>query len=186
MIARCTPDDTARICEIINAGAEAYRGVIPPDCWHDPYMSIEALRSEIDAGVSFAGYSTSGSMVGAMGSQFVVDITLIRHAYVLPEHQHRGIGRALLDHLLSRISGDVLVGTWSDATWALRFYERNGFRRLTAEDSRRLLERYWTVPERQMESSSVLVLSDRSSLSIPPMSSDRPQPSAVSPDDSGE
>jgi len=161
MIARCTPDDTSRICEIINAGATAYRGVIPPDCWHDPYMTIGELRSEIEAGVSFLGYSRDGSIVGTMGSQIVDDVALIRHAYVLPDHQHHGIGRALLEHLLARLPGNILVGTWSDATWALRFYERNGFRRTTQQDSRRLLEQYWTVPERQMEVSSVLVLPGR-------------------------
>lgn len=149
--------DAPRICELINEAAQAYVGVIPADCLHEPYMSLDELRSEIDLGVSFVAYEEHGEPVGVMGSQEVQDVTLIRHAYVQPGHQGRGIGHALLEHLLSGTSRQVLVGTWTSATWAIRFYERHGFTVTSPDECRRLLERYWSVPERQIELSSVLV-----------------------------
>ncbi len=157
MISPCSKADARNIYDIINAAAIAYSGVIPTDCWHEPYMSLEELLSEIEAGVSFVGFREKGELVGAMGSQDVQDVKLIRHAYVLPKYQGRGIGHALLGHLLSGTSRPILIGTWTSATWAIRFYERHGFTAVSSSDAKRLLEQYWTVPERQIEASSVLV-----------------------------
>jgi len=156
MIIPCSDVDAPRICEIINSAARAYEAVIPTDCWHDPYMSMDELRSEIDGGVSFIGFHAQGELTGVMGAQHVQDVTLIRHAYVSPNHQGRGIGHLMLEHLVSGTSRPILVGTWTSATWAIRFYERHGFRLSPPETARSLLERYWSVPERQIEVSSVL------------------------------
>ena len=157
MISPCVEADALRIQEIINSAASAYRDVVPDDCWHEPYMSLDELRSEVDSGVVFVGYREERGLVGVMGSQDVDDVTLIRHAYVLPGAQGVGIGHSLLDHLLSATSRRVLVGTWTSAAWAIRFYERHGFTLTTSDETRRLLERYWSVAERQMEVSSVLI-----------------------------
>ena len=157
MISSISNSDTERICEVINAGATAYLGVIPDDCWREPYMSLEELQGEIEAGVSFLGHFAYGELRGIMGSQDVDDATLIRHAYVRPEHQGRGIGHELLAHLLSETSRSILVGAWSSASWAIRYYERHGFRLTSRHETRQLLHRYWTVPERQIEESVVLV-----------------------------
>jgi GNAT superfamily N-acetyltransferase len=120
-------------------------------------MSLAALEAEIEAGVLFIGYHEAGKLVGVMGSQDIGDVTLIRHAYVRPAHQGMGVGHALLSNLLSAASGPVLVGTWTDARWAIRFYERHGFTRTARVETARLLRRYWSVPERQALESSVLV-----------------------------
>jgi len=149
--------DAQQICRVINAAARAYKGVIPADCWHEPYMSFEELESEIDAGVTFVGYQKHAELIGVMGSQDVQDVMLIRHAYVLPEHQRQGIGHALLTRLLSGTSRQVLVGTWTSATWAVRFYERHGFTATSRDEARRLLVQHWSVSERQIELSSVLI-----------------------------
>jgi GNAT superfamily N-acetyltransferase len=149
-------DEGATILAIVNAAAEAYRGVIPPDRWHDPYMDAEELRREIDSGVAFSACAIEGDVVGVMGIQRVRNVDLVRHAYVLPSSQGRGIGAALMRHSLAGCSRQVLVGTWAAATWAIRFYERNGFA-LVGDDAKRLLLRaYWTIPERQIETSVVL------------------------------
>lgn len=139
---------------IVNAAAVAYRGVIPEDRWHEPYMSKEELEGEVAAGVEFWGYEDDGSLLGVMGIQPVQDVTLIRHAYVAPETQGRGVGGALLSDLVGRGSGQLLVGTWAAATWAIRFYERHGF--VAVDDPAALLRRYWSIPERQIETSVVL------------------------------
>ena len=157
VISPCVDADDVRIWEIVNSAASAYRGVIPADCWREPYMSLDELHSEINSGVLFVGYREQAGLVGVMGSQDVEDVTLIRHAYVLPDTQGRGVGHALLAHLLSVASRPVLVGTWTGAAWAIRFYERHGFRLTAPEEARRLLERYWSVGARQMEASSVLL-----------------------------
>jgi GNAT superfamily N-acetyltransferase len=156
MIRRCTDGDLAAIESIINEAAEAYRGVIPADCWHEPYMPREALVAEVGAGVDFWGWDDASMLVGIMGLQHVQDVTLIRHAYVLPSHQSRGIGRELLHALAERTTGRLLVGTWADATWAIRFYEHHGFRLVTAGEKDRLLDMYWTIPARQRDTSVVL------------------------------
>lgn len=142
---------------IINAAAEAYRGVIPADCWHEPYMSSEELAAEIAAGVEFSGAEFSGVLIGVMGIQPVEDVRLIRHAYVDPARQGEGVGGALLRHLLGAVPrGRILVGTWAAATWAIDFYERHGFRLVGSTEKDALLERYWTISPRQVETSVVL------------------------------
>ena len=159
MIALCTTRDFGRICEVINAAAAAYEGIIPSDCWHEPYMSLEELRAEIDEGVGFVGYWTEEEeLVGVMGGQDVDEVRLIRNAYVHPDHQGRGIGSALLVHILRDGDRTVMVGTWSAATWAIGFYERHGFSLVSPADCHELLERYWSVPDRQIGASSVLML----------------------------
>jgi len=157
MIRPCTSDDVPVIQAIINDAAEAYRGAIPADCWHEPYMSGAELTAEIAAGVAFSAWERAGEVVGVMGLQPVRDVTLIRHAYVRRAHQGRGIGTALLEALLKRTSGRrLLVGTWADAKWAIRFYERHGFRLIAPDDTDSLLRSYWNVPRRQREVSVVL------------------------------
>jgi GNAT superfamily N-acetyltransferase len=141
---------------IINEAAEAYKGVIPADRWHEPYMPEAELRSEIAAGVRFFGYWTANELIGVMGLQDVKDVTLVRHAYVLSRSQGQGVGRALLDHICRLTDRAILIGTWRAATWAIRFYERNGFELTTHDEKNRLLQRYWTVPARQVEESVVL------------------------------
>ncbi len=141
---------------IINAAAEAYRGVIPDDCWCEPYMPEAELRSEIAAGIEFYAYEGGGALLGVMGRQPLAEVTLIRHAYVLPAAQQRGLGAQLLDHLLKGISAPVLVGTWAAAWWAIRFYEKHGFKLVTPLVKDRLLRRYWTISDRQVETSVVL------------------------------
>lgn len=156
MIRRCTGDDVPAIDAIINDAAEAYRGVIPADRWHEPYMSRAHLLDEIAAGVDFQGWVESGALVGVMGIQRVRDVTLIRHAYVRRSHQGRGIGGALLTALASQTAGPLLVGTWAAAGWAIRFYERHGFRLVAGDEKDRLLDGYWNIPARQRETSVVL------------------------------
>jgi GNAT superfamily N-acetyltransferase len=157
VIRRCDDHDFEVISTIINDGAQAYKGVIPEDRWTEPYMPTSELRHEIDDGVVFWGYEESGKLVGVMGVQTVQDVTLIRHAYVASTIQKRGIGSHLLSHLRKLTPGPVLIGTWSDAVWAIRFYETHGFRIVPPHEKDRLLRRYWKVPERQIETSVVLV-----------------------------
>jgi GNAT superfamily N-acetyltransferase len=155
-VRRCRKDERLLISEIINAAAEAYRGVIPPDRWHDPYMSLLELDSEISAGVAFWAYDSEGDVIGVMGIQPVRDVDLIRHAYVRPGNQRRGIGAALISHIRSMSSRQMLVGTWAAAAWAIAFYQRHGFEPVSAEQKTALLKTYWTIPERQIETSVVL------------------------------
>jgi N-acetylglutamate synthase-like GNAT family acetyltransferase len=157
MIRHCDDRDFDAMWAIINDGAQAYRGIIPDDRWTEPYMSREKLRHEIDAGVEFWGYEDDGELVGVMGIQPVQDVTLIRHAYVRTSSQKRGIGAQLLAHLQALATSPVLIGTWADAVWAIRFYERNGFHVVGPQEKDRLLRRYWSIPERQIETSVVLV-----------------------------
>jgi len=157
MIRRCRDDERDTILTIVNAAADAYRGVIPDDRWHEPYMPASELDAEIAAGVAFWGYEDDGALVGVMGIQPVRDVELIRHAYVVPGGQRRGIGGALLTHLLAaRRTRPVLVGTWAAATWAIAFYERHGFALVPREQATELLRAYWSIPERQTETSVVL------------------------------
>lgn len=159
MIRRCTDADEVAIGAVINEAAEAYRGVIPADCWHEPYMPRAELAAEIAAGVAFSGWEEADGLIGVMGQQPVKDVTLIRHAYVRPGHQGRGIGGVLLTHLADRTAGPLLVGTWAAAEWAIRFYQRHGFSLVTPEEKDKLLRTYWTVSPRHRESSVVLVRS---------------------------
>jgi len=133
--------------------------VIPDDLWKEPYMSSEELKCEIESGVEFYGWFDNESLVGAMGIQFIKDVTLIRHAYTHPNHQRRGIGSKLLRHLIAlATTPEILVGTWANATWAISFYEKHGFRLTSPEEKDRLLRTYWNIPERQRETSVVLRL----------------------------
>lgn len=152
----CGSDDFPAILAIINAAAEAYRGVIPPDRWHEPYMSGDALRAELAAGVTFSGYEADGGLRGVMGLQAVADVDLIRHAYVLPEYQRHGVGGALLGRLRGQSTRRILVGTWAAATWAIDFYQRHDFVLVAPAAKATLLKTYWTIPDRQIETSVVL------------------------------
>jgi N-acetylglutamate synthase-like GNAT family acetyltransferase len=156
MIRHCDELDFDVIWTIINDGAEAYRGVIPEDRWHEPYMTREQLRSEIEAGVDFWGAESEGDLLGVMGIQDVKDVTLIRHAYVRTVERRSGIGANLLSYLQTLTKRPVLIGTWADATWAIRFYEKHGFRPVPPNRKDQLLETYWNVPSRQVETSIVL------------------------------
>jgi GNAT superfamily N-acetyltransferase len=155
-IRHCRDDERPDILEIINAAAEAYRGVIPADRWHEPYFPKSVLEAEIAAGVAFWGCERDGALAGVMGVQPARDVDLIRHAYVAPEQQGRGIGGALLEHLLERSTRRTLVGTWAAAEWAIRFYRGHGFAPVGRERTAQLLREYWTIPERQIETSVVL------------------------------
>jgi len=155
-IRRCRPDENIAILHIVNAAAEAYRGVIPADRWHDPYMSQSHLDQEIADGVEFWGYELLGDLLGVMGVQRVRDVDLIRHAYVKPGSQGLGVGGALIAHIRDLRKQRMLVGTWADAKWAIRFYERHGFELVPAPRAAELLKAYWNIPERQIETSVVL------------------------------
>jgi len=153
------------ILTVINDAAQAYRDVIPPDCWQEPYMPMEELRQELAAGVRFWGYLGEDGLLGVMGRQELVDVTLIRHAYVRPEAQRRGLGAKLLAHLRRGVKKPILVGTWAAATWAIGFYEKHGFKLVTRAEKDRLLKTYWTISERQVETS--VVLADKRWLASP-------------------
>jgi N-acetylglutamate synthase-like GNAT family acetyltransferase len=141
---------------IVNDAAQAYRGVIPEDRWHDPYMPEETLREELGAGVTFWGVERDGALAGVMGLQDVQDVALIRHAYVATAVRGQGIGGELLRHLVARTDRPLLVGTWAAATWAIHFYARQGFVLAAPAEKERLLRRYWSIPDRQIETSVVL------------------------------
>jgi GNAT superfamily N-acetyltransferase len=155
-IRRCDGSDVPAILAIINAAAEAYRGVIPVHQWHEPYMSHEQLCSEIEAGVCFWGYERDVDLVGVMGLQAVKDADLIRHAYVSPHAQRMGIGAQLMEHLRQRAQRQMLVGTWAAAHWAIRFYEQHGFRLARKERAAELLRSYWSITPAQALASVVL------------------------------
>ncbi len=156
MIRRCTEADFDAILTIVNDAAQAYDGVIPADRYHEPYMPAEELRGEIDAGVEFWAWEEAGALRGIMGIQDVKDVTLIRHAYVRTSDQGRGIGAGLLAYLRAQTTRPLLIGTWADALWAIRFYEKHGFERAPTEEKAALLRRYWSIPRRQIETSVVL------------------------------
>jgi len=159
MIRRCTDSDFEKICEIINDAAQAYKGIIPPDRWKDPYMPKDELRHEIDDGVVFWGYEEGSDLVGVMGIQDVRDVTLIRHAYVRTAKRNQGIGGRLINVLRTKTEKPLLMGTWADAVWAVRFYEKHGFMLVTPKEKDRLLRTYWSIPDRQIKTS--VVLADR-------------------------
>lgn len=156
MIRPCDENDFAAIYAIVNDAAQAYRGVIPADRWHEPYMPEGELRHEIASGVAFWGFEEGGELVGVMGIQHVQDVTLIRHAYVRTARRGQGIGSELLAHLRTLTGRPILIGTWAAATWAIRFYEKHGFRLVTPAEKDRLLGKYWRIPRRQVETSVVL------------------------------
>jgi GNAT superfamily N-acetyltransferase len=152
----CRDDERSAILEIVNAAAAAYRGVIPADRWHEPYMSSSELDGEFDAGLAFWGCDADGALVGVMGMQRVRDVDLIRHAYVLPSSQRQGVGGALLEHLRRLSDHRMLVGTWAAADWAISFYRHHGFESVSPDRMTTLLKTYWSVPDRQIETSVVL------------------------------
>jgi GNAT superfamily N-acetyltransferase len=152
----CREEEAETMLAVINSAAEAYRGAIPTDCWHEPYMPAAELRSDIAAGITFVGYEVDGVVAGVMGIQPVRNVDLIRHAYVLPACQGHGVGSALLAYLRAQSHRQILIGTWTAATWAIRFYERHGFHLVPEAAKALLLKTYWTVSERQIETSVVL------------------------------
>jgi GNAT superfamily N-acetyltransferase len=157
MIRSLLPSDFDTILKVINDAAQAYKGVIPNDRWKEPYMSAEELKEEIEAGVRFFGWVEGEHLLGVTGIQALKDTTLIRHAYVLPGCQGKGIGTRLLEYLLDLAeTPEILVGTWADATWAIRFYGKHGFKLVSSREKDRLLRTYWSIPERQIETSVVL------------------------------
>ena len=155
-VRRCRTDDFDDILAVVNDGAEAYRGVIPADCWHEPYMPDAELGREIAAGVAFWGIEEDGALVAVMGLQRVGDVDLIRHAYVQGARQRRGLGGELLRSLGARADRPLLVGTWAAAAWAVDFYRKHGFEVVPRAETAALLRRYWSISERQIETSVVL------------------------------
>jgi len=156
MIRVCIDDDFEAIFQIINDAAEAYRGIIPVDRWHEPYMPREELQAEVSAGVAFLGYEKDSELAGVMGAQDVQDVTLIRHAYVRTAQRGQGIGGELLGRIMDQATKPILIGTWADAVWAVRFYENHGFKVVSTQEKETLLRKYWNVPDRQIETSVVL------------------------------
>ena len=159
MIRKCTDQDFETMLVVINDAADAYRGIIPEDRWKDPYMPRNELHEEITAGVEFFGYAIDDKLIGLMGIQDRGDVTLMRHAYVQTSHRRQGIGSQLLRYLQRQTSKPILIGTWADAGWAIRFYEKHGYQLVTRAEKDRLLQTYWSIPARQVETS--VVLADR-------------------------
>ncbi|MCW3119858.1 MAG: N-acetyltransferase [Chitinophagaceae bacterium] len=160
MINQLGPENLPEIYEIINDAASAYRNVIPPDRLHDPYMSGAELNAQVSDGVEFWGYIENGRIIGVMGIQFKGEVTLIRHAYVRTSEREKGVGSMLLKHLRSKSETPILIGTWADANWAIGFYQKHGFRLVPLEEKNRLLNKYWKIPGRQVETSVVLASPD--------------------------
>ncbi|MBI3009304.1 MAG: GNAT family N-acetyltransferase [Candidatus Omnitrophica bacterium] len=162
MLRQCQSTDSNQIYFIINESARAYEGVIPADCYHQPYMSQDELKQEMER-ITFSGWAVNGELVGVAGLEPVKDVTLIRHTYVLPRWQQQGIGSQLLKHLKAQVNTRrLLVGTWADAHWAIRFYQKHGFKLLPDKDE--LLKTYWDIPQRQIETSVVLEVELRNHL----------------------
>jgi N-acetylglutamate synthase-like GNAT family acetyltransferase len=160
MILKCEQSDFNDILDIINDGASAYKGVIPDDRWHDPYMSEEELNTQLEEGVEFWKYLDNGTVMGVMGIQDREEVTLIRHAYVRTMERNKGIGSKLLTHLCTIAPTPVLIGTWKDAAWAIKFYLKHGFRLLDKEETETVLKKYWNISHRQIETSVVLASAD--------------------------
>jgi len=157
MITECTKKNISNILYVINDASLKYKGIIPNDCWHEPYMTKQKLISEFANGVRMFGYNKDNNLVGVMGIQELKDVTLIRHAYILTQYQGLGIGKSLLQHLFKiKTSSCLLVGTWRDATWAIQFYEKFGFILHTKKQTAQLLKKYWNLPSKQIENSVVL------------------------------
>jgi GNAT superfamily N-acetyltransferase len=161
IIRPCSKDDFPELYSVINDAAQAYKGIIPADRWHTPYMSMQELEREMADGVRFSCLESMRKIQGVMGMQDRGEVTLIRHAYVRTEYQNQGIGRQLLRNAERITDKPILVGTWQAATWAIGFYEKNGYRLLGQQEAARLLRKYWRVPQRQIETSVVLALESR-------------------------
>jgi len=156
MIYKCASKNFREVFEVINDGASAYKGIIPQDRWHEPYMTEEELLAQVNQGVEFWVYTDNDRITGVMGIQPKQNVTLIRHAYVRTADRNKGIGSRLLKHLLAMADAPVLIGTWADAKWAIEFYKKHGFRQLPVDEKDRLLRKYWNIPDRQIETSVVL------------------------------
>ena len=157
MITECTKKNISNILYVINDASLKYKGIIPNDCWHEPYMTKQKLISEFANGVRMFGYNKDNTLVGVMGIQELKDVTLIRHAYILTRYQGIGIGKSLLQNLFKiNKNSCLLVGTWRDATWAIQFYEKFGFLLHTKKQTAQLLKKYWNLPSKQIENSVVL------------------------------
>jgi N-acetylglutamate synthase-like GNAT family acetyltransferase len=157
MIRQATDEDFDEIFNIINDAAIAYKGIIPPDRWHEPYMTKEELKEQIEDGVRFSCYVDNNEIAGVMGIQDKTDVDLIRHAYVRTKQRQKGIGTLLLQELLRDSKKPILIGTWKAAQWAISFYEKHGFCLVDEQEKNRLLKKYWKIPDRQVETSVVLV-----------------------------
>ena len=156
-ITECTKIDIPNILHVINDAALKYKGVIPEDCWHEPYMPEQELTSEFDSGVRMFGYEKNNILIGVMGIQELEYVTLVRHAYTLSDYQGTGVGKSLLQYLFKiNENSSLFVGTWKDATWAIRFYVKNGFVKHSKKLTNQLLNKYWKIPSKQMENSVVL------------------------------
>ena len=156
MIRKCTQGEIEDIYSVVNDAAQAYKGIIPADRWKEPYMPMDELKHEIESGVVFWGYEEEGRLLGIMGLQSLAEVALIRHSYVLTARQNQGLGQKLLTHLKVLATQPLLVGTWKAAHWAVRFYEKHGFKLVSRKEKDRLLRKYWSIPERQIETSVVL------------------------------
>jgi GNAT superfamily N-acetyltransferase len=156
LITKSSTSDFNEIYDIINDAACAYKGIIPEDRWHEPYMSESELQNQIDDGVQFWCYSESDQILGVMGVQDKLEVALIRHAYVRTTVRNAGIGSKLLHHVLEHTKKPILIGTWADASWAINFYKKHGFRLVSFSEKEQLLRKYWTIPLRQIETSVVL------------------------------
>ncbi|MEJ2723204.1 MAG: GNAT family N-acetyltransferase [Deltaproteobacteria bacterium] len=168
MIRKCGPADFETIHSIINEAAQKYKGIIHEDCWKEPYMAREELEHEIENGVVFWGYERNGELTGVMGIQHVRDVTLIRHSYVRMTAQEQGVGSKLLSFLVKQTARPILIGTWANAAWAIRFYEKRGFKLVSQEERDPLLKKYWSIAQRQIETS--VVLADRNWFDLLPQS----------------
>ena len=157
MISEYTKSETSKILHVINDASLKYKGIIPNDCWHEPYMSEQELIAEFSDGVRMFGYHQDNKLIGVIGTQEVKDAILIRHAYTLTSYQSKGTGSVLLEYLLKKNKNSrLLVGTWRNATWAIRFYEKFGFILHAKEQSTLLLKKYWKIPSKQIKNSVVL------------------------------
>jgi N-acetylglutamate synthase-like GNAT family acetyltransferase len=156
MVRNATPEDVPKIYEIINDAAIAYKGIIPADRWHEPYMPQAELEEQIADGVEFICYLEDGEIVGVMGIQDKGEVNLIRHAYVTTKRRGGGIGSILLRELVEHSTKPILIGTWKAADWAIRFYEKHGFTQVSETEKNKLLKTFWKIPDRQIETSTVL------------------------------
>ena len=157
MISEYKKTDFSKILQIINEASLKYKGVIPDNCWNEPYMSEQELINEFNDGVRMYGYHHNNTLIGVIGVQEVKDVILIRHAYTLSSHQGKGVGSALLEYLLKKNKNyRLLVGTWKNATWAIQFYKKFDFIIHTKEETTLLLKKYWNIPTKQIENSVVL------------------------------